>query len=231
MYNAKIIVLDAGHGGTDAGAVNGTRYEKNDNLKLALAVQKQLALWGQTVLMTRTDDTFHSLVSRTDKANAAEADLFVSLHRNSVATATANGVEIWVYTTAGSGVQGMAAAVLERIAAVGIQSNRGVKMGNYHVLRESNMPAMLVELGFLSNTADNRLFDLYFDEYALAIAQGICDALGIQIGEAEPVPPEALYRVQVGAFASRANAEAFLQTVRGMGLDAFLVSPDENNTK
>lgn len=221
----KTIFLDAGHGGTDAGAVNGSRYEKNDNLSLAKAVKALLMKQGFTVIMAREDDTYMSLASRTSKANAVNADLFVSLHRNSFTNATANGVEIWVYTTAGAVDEAAAGAVLEQLAAVGVQTNRGVKKGNYHVLRESKMTSMLIELGFISNAKDNELLDKHFDAYATGIVKGICSALGVayQTGGADQ-SASILYRVQVGAFGVKSNAESFLQTVRNMGLPAFLVA-------
>ena len=89
------------------------------------------------------------------------------------------------------------------------------------------MPAMLVELGFIKNAKDNELFDTKFDAYALAIAKGICAAVGEPYKEAGTAQPDILYRVQVGAFGVKANADAFLGTVRGMGLEAFLVSVDK----
>ena len=222
---SKVIILDAGHGGTDPGATNGSRYESNDTLKLAMAVQTLLVAQGQTVIMTRTTDTYVSLAQRTTMANNAGADIFVSIHRNSFADATAKGTEVWVYTTAGTVDEAAAGAVLEQLAAVGIQSNRGVKKGNYHVLRESKMTSMLVELGFISNAKDNELFDKHFDAYAEAITKGICTALGVvyKTGGAATTT-DVLYRVQVGAFCVKSNAEAFLKTVRGMGLEAFLVA-------
>lgn len=90
-----IVCLDAGHGGTDAGAVNGDRLEKNDNLRMALAVRDKLENAGSerlTVLLTRTDDTFLELQQRVDLANENGATLFVSLHRNS---GGGKGVEVW----------------------------------------------------------------------------------------------------------------------------------------
>jgi len=226
MTMSKIIYLDAGHGGTDAGAVSGSRYEKNDNLNMAKAVKALLVKQGQAVIMTREDDTFVSLAGRTQKANEADADIFVSLHRNSFTNAAANGAEVWVYTSAGAVDVGAATEVLERLAEVGVQSNRGVKKGNYHVLRESGMPSMLVELGFISNAIDNQLLDTRFDAYAEAIARGICAALGVAYITGGTAQAEVLYRVQVGAFGVKANAEAFLAKVREMGLDAFLVTQD-----
>lgn len=227
---SKTIVLDAGHGGTDGGAVNGSRYEKDDNFRLTMAVSSKLSEQGQKVILTRTSDTAVSLAERTRMANAAGADLFVSLHRNSFVTTVPNGVEIWVYTTAGAVDVGAAAEVLEQLAVVGVQNNRGVKKGNYHVLRESKMTSMPIELGFISNAQDNALFDSHFDAYATAITRGVLAALGEpykEPGKQEEAPAQGLYRVQVGAFKVRAGAESFLQTVRGMGLQAFLVEPAE----
>ena len=222
---SKTIYIDAGHGGTDAGAVNGSRYESVDNLKIALAVKSLLVAQGHTVLMARENDIHVSLATRTTQANNAKADIFVSLHRNSFTNSAANGVEIWIYTTAGAVDTGMATEVLERIVKVGVQSNRGIKKGNYHVCRESKMPSMLVELGFISNAKDNELFDKYLNDYALAIAQGICAGLGETWKDTDN-KEKPTYRVQVGAFSIKSNAEAFLQVVRDMGLDAFLVVPE-----
>lgn len=221
---SKIVVLDAGHGGTDPGAVNGSRYESKDVLKLAKAIRPLLTAQGLHVVMTREEDAYTSLTARTTMANNAKADLFVSLHRNSFTGAGANGVEIWVYTTAGNADVKAATEVLKRIMAVGAQSDRGIKKGNYHVLRESHMTSMLVELGFISNALDNQLFDKHFDAYAEAVAKGICAALGVEYSG-----PGTLYRVQVGAFRVKENAEAFLETVRQMGLDAFLVTDTEKS--
>lgn len=226
----KIIFLDPGHGGTDVGAINGSRHEADDNLRLALAVQKLLVAQGHTVIMARTTDVYISLAARTQAANSSGADIFVSLHRNSFTNSTANGTEIWVYTTAGAVDVGAATEVLEQLAAVGIQSNRGIKKGNYHVLRESNMTSMLIELGFISNVKDNNLFDAHFSDYATAIARGILAALGesyAESGQQSETVMQSLYRVQVGAFGVKSNAEAFLKSVQGMGLDAFLVEPGE----
>lgn len=223
----KTIVLDPGHGGIDPGAVNGVRRESMDALHLAQSVERLLTAQGQNAVMTRTYDENVTLVQRTNKANSLNADLFVSLHRNSFTNATANGVEVWIYTTAGAVDEAAAGAVLEEISAVGVQSNRGIKKGNYHVLRETNMTSMLVELGFISNAQDNDLFDAKLEAYAEAIAKGICEALGEPYKENNPETGAPKYKVQVGAFADENNARSFLETVRQMGLDAFLVTYEE----
>ena len=223
---SKTIYLDPGHGGLDAGAVNGKRYEKNDNLKLAKAVKDKLVVQGHIVLMTREEDVNPTLEARIAAANIAGADIFVSLHRNSFTNATAKGIEIWVRYQNHAAA---AAAVLEELAKVPHQSNRGVKIGVYRVLYNAPMPAMLLELGFISNDKDNELYDKYFDDNATAIAKGILAALGEAWEEAgKEAEPEAkpFYRVQVGAFSIKENAENFLKTVQDMGLPAFLVSPE-----
>ena len=93
--NKKVIVcIDAGHGGTDVGATNENRYEKNDTLKVAKLVREYLEQENVKVIMTRTDDTTCTLQERCKIANKKKADLFVSLHRNSADTG--NGIETWI---------------------------------------------------------------------------------------------------------------------------------------
>ena len=221
----KTIYLDPGHGGLDAGAVNGRRYEKNDNLKLAKAVKDKLVVQGHIVLMTREEDTYPTLAARIAAATAAKADIFVSLHRNSHTTATANGFEIHVrerkYNEA-------AISVHDAIMSVCGMRDRGVIIGKqFEVLYNAPMPAMLVETGFISNTADNELFDARFDKIAEAMAKGILAALDESWKESGKDPDtetKPLYRVQVGAFGVKENADNFLKTVQNMGLSAFIVT-------
>ena len=92
------IVIDAGHGGYDAGAVNGTRLEKNDNLRMVMTIGERLEQCGINVVYTRTTDEFVSLLERSRISNNNDADLFVSVHRNSATNPNANGVEVLVYT-------------------------------------------------------------------------------------------------------------------------------------
>ncbi|WRS26425.1 N-acetylmuramoyl-L-alanine amidase [Oscillospiraceae bacterium MB08-C2-2] len=188
---SKLITVDAGHGGFDNGASHNGRLEKDDNLRLALEVEKRLKEQGQRVQMTRDTDVFIPLRTRTDMANQAGSDLFVSLHRNSYTelTPTSNGVENWVYTTAPASTEQAAANVLNQVVSVGVQADRGVKRGNYSVLRRSKMPAMLLEMGYIINDEDNRLFDTYLDEYAEAIVRGILETLGEPYTPPGQTPP------------------------------------------
>jgi len=172
----RTIVLDPGHGGSDPGAVMGTRRESDDNLRLALAVQRLLQAQGQRVIMTRSTNVNVSLAERSAISNRNNADIFVSFHRNS-AGPTANGVENFVFTTAPTGTVQNAFDVLDEIINAGVQRNRGVRRGNFAVIRNTNAPSMLLEMGFITNTRDNQLFDQNFDAYAAAIARGIMTAL------------------------------------------------------
>ena len=184
----SVIVIDAGHGGHDPGAVNGSRQEKDDNLRLAQALRRELQARGQQVIMTRDSDMFLPLTQRSAISNNNNADMFVSLHRNAIANnPQANGVENFVRTGASAAETRYAQNVLDKIVQTGVQNNRGVKQGNFSVLRNTRAPAMLLEMGFITNAEDNRLFDQNLNAYAAAIADGIVQSLS----GAVPAPPTA----------------------------------------
>ncbi len=175
-----IVCLDAGHGGTDAGAVNGDRLEKNDNLRMALAVRDKLENAGSerlTVLLTRADDAALELQQRVDLANENGATLFVSFHRNS---GGGKGVEVWTSSLKEKAECRLAQYIMDGLEEAGVQKVRGVKHGtagnpavSYTVVGRTEMPACLVELGFIDNDEDNALLDSHWDAYAQAIADGI----------------------------------------------------------
>ncbi len=179
------IVIDAGHGGYDAGAVNGTRFEKNDNLRMAMAVGERLKRCGINVVYTRTSDVFVPLLERSRISNSNNADLFVSFHRNSASNPNANGVETLVYTNASNKAVQAAENLQQALVNAGVQSNRGVKRANLSVLRETNAPALLLELGFINNTQDNELFDSKFDTYADVIARSLAQSVGVNCNPGE----------------------------------------------
>ena len=224
MKKTKTICIDPGHGGADPGAVNGSRHEARDNLRLSLAVGDLLARQGQGVVFTHKGDipaqTKLGLDARRRIAIERKADLFLSIHRNSFHDPGAKGIEVWVRSNSHAEA---AAKILERIAEVEHQANRGVKTGNYAVLYDMPMPAILLELGFLSNAKDNELFDRHFDAYAAATAGGILSALGAS-EQKEPAPAEPhIYRVQVGAFSVRENAERLREDLMTKGYPSFIV--------
>ncbi|MEG2813907.1 MAG: N-acetylmuramoyl-L-alanine amidase [Oscillospiraceae bacterium] len=170
----KIICLDAGHGGKDSGAILSSRFEKNDTLRMVFAIKAELIKQGFTVILTRDSDEYVSLQERSNFANQKKADYFISIHRNAFSLAIANGVENWIYERTDAQTQKAAELILNEVVGVGVQSNRGVKRGNFHVTRETTMPACLLELNFISNPKDNELFDKNFEGYAKAICKGIC---------------------------------------------------------
>lgn len=186
------ICLDAGHGGSDTGAISpdGTTIEKDDNLELALKVQEYLESMNLSVVMTRSDDSTVELNERCRVANTAKANLFVSLHRNSSTDEDANGVEVWIHSSQPPIDTALANSILNGLESVGVQGSRGIGIGyrgddseDYRINRLTTMPSCLVETGFISNSVDRELYSAYLDDYAQAIAQAIYSTLeSIQLG-------------------------------------------------
>lgn len=171
-----------GHGGTDVGASYGGRYEKDDTLHVAKLVKEKIEKTQSEknikVIMTRENDKTISLQNRCRMANKKSADLFVSIHRNSAENG--NGLEIWTNSQKRKEDIELAEGILNKLSKTKIQNNRGVKYGtiksedsNYYVLNNTDMPSCLIELGFITDDKDNKLFDENIDEYAKAIAEGI----------------------------------------------------------
>lgn len=202
------IMLDAGHGGRDPGAVYNGRQEKDDSLALTLAIGELLQERGIDVLYTRTTDVYESPYQKAMEANAAGVDFFISIHRNSSPEAnTYSGVESLVYNKSGIKLE-MAENINEQLEAVGFV-NLGVKeRPGLVVLRRTRMPAVLVEVGFINSGTDNMLFDNNFDDIALGIAEGILDTLQLT-GESPSTPGS--YTVQAGAFRNGAYADRLQQ--------------------
>ena len=171
------IMLDAGHGGTDPGAVYNGRREKDDTLRLVLAIGQILQNRGVDVEYTRTTDIYETPFQKAMEANEAGVDYFVSIHRNSFEQDNiVSGVESLVYDLSGIKYR-MAENINANLETVGFV-NLGVKARpNLVVLKRTKMPAVLVEVGFLNSNTDNQLFDENFDDIALAIADGILETL------------------------------------------------------
>lgn len=176
---SKTIIIDPGHGGFDPGAVFGTRREKDDNLRLALAVGKKLSDDGYTVIYTRTDDRYDSPYDKAQIANSAGGDLFLSFHRNFAERPDLyQGVQALVYDKNPLAVNA-ATDINRQLEAIGFQNLGSEERKELVVLRRTNMPAVLLEVGFVNSSVDNRIFDEKFDEMVSAIADGVKDALPI----------------------------------------------------
>ena len=168
-----LIALDAGHGGSNPGAVYNGRQEKDDTLALTLAVGRILEQNGERVYYTRTSDIYESPYQKVMEANAVGADYFVSIHRNSSPYPNQyTGVETLVYSRYGEAAR-LAQNINEQLVQVGFEDQGVDESPNLVVLNSTSMPAALVEIGFINTDADNRLFDEQFDEIARAIAEGI----------------------------------------------------------
>ncbi|MFB4213362.1 peptidoglycan-binding protein [Shouchella sp. JSM 1781072] len=148
----KLIVVDAGHGGNDPGAVANGLREKDLNLDIAIRLQRQLESSGATVIMTRTTDVFLTLAQRAAIANNANADAFVSIHNNA---GGGTGTEtFWQERYAGTESRNLATHVQNGMLSQIDMRNRGVKEGNFHVIRETLMASALVEVGFVDHQSD-----------------------------------------------------------------------------
>lgn len=176
MANYKV-ALDAGHGGSDPGAVYNGRQEKDDTLDLTLAVGDILKKNGVDVFYTRTTDEYETPFKKATDANNSGADLFISIHRNSSETPNQySGVESLVFNDTGLKAE-VARNINNQLEDVGFK-NLGVDVRkNLVVLKRTKMPAVLIEAGFINNDKDNYLFDQEFDKIANAIADGILESI------------------------------------------------------
>ena len=224
------VIIDAGHGGMDPGAVYEGRMEKNDTLNLALAVGDILKENGVDVVYTRTDDVYDTPFEKAQIANREGGDFLLSIHRNSSPEPNQySGVESLVYDKQGRKVQ-LAENINSELERAGFR-NLGVKeRPNLIVLKRSKMPAVLVEAGFLNTDADNALFDERFGEIAEAIADGVLKTLRedgmLQQEQEDDRPTEKLYRVQTGAYRNRAYAEDLLYRLQGQNFPAHILLED-----
>lgn len=177
------IFIDAGHGGKDSGATNGNTFEKDIALKIALKLNNILKLRGFQTQLSRTTDVFVELYERAKKANNFASDIFVSVHLNSAANADASGIETLVYSYDGQNKK-LGDDIQNALIAATNAKNRGVKeRPDLVVLNSTKMPAVLVEVGFISNTSEKNLLvtDSYQSKIASAIADGISKYFGLEV--------------------------------------------------
>ncbi len=192
-----VIVLDPGHGGSDPGAIGpgGTR-EKDVNLKIALAASAWLQKQGVQVVLTRVDDYDVSLQNRCDIANQAGAACFVSIHCNAATDPDAQGAETYYHDDSEEGRK-LAQCLQENVTALGLpgrgaKSDFNLHQSGLYVLRNTVMPAALVEVAFISNPDEEAWLNdpANQDAAGKAIAKGVCAYLGIPFAEISPAPEE-----------------------------------------
>ncbi len=194
----KIVVIDAGHGGSDSGATakhDDVQYiEKTINLAVATKVRNILTDNGIRVEMTREGDTYPTLLERSELANSLGAAMFISIHSNASADyPNASGIEVYYSSTNNDTNYGLtskklAETILKNLIKNTSAVNRGVKTEQHVVTRTSEMPAVLIELGFITNQTE--ALNLYSDAYQDLLAGAIADAVINTIGSVK-IPPDA----------------------------------------
>ncbi|NLK94756.1 MAG: N-acetylmuramoyl-L-alanine amidase, partial [Clostridiales bacterium] len=180
---------------------------------------------GVIVDETRTSDVTVSLQTRSNFENRNIYDYFISFHRNAFKPEAASGVETYTYINQDSRSKSIADRIQTAIVNIGFV-NRGVKKEDFHVLRETKAPAVLIELGFIDNTFDNNLFDSRRKEIIKAISKAILDQLGITYKEesvSNSSNDKTLYRVMAGSFSVKENADKQVQKLKEAGFDATIM--------
>lgn len=219
------VFLDYGHGGNDPGAVCDGYLEKDFNLKIGKRIKYHLERHNFSVIESREGDTNPTLKERSNKANANKVDISVSIHVNAYTDSNAQGFEIFHYLGSKKGEQ-LARCVLNSIISAKLYTkNRGLKTNNLHMTREVIAPAILIEMGFITNKTDRDILINKSEEMAIAITKGILNFYETKYknDNQSNTSNDKLYRVQVGAFKERSNAEKLANELKTRGYDVFIV--------
>lgn len=212
--------LDFGHGGKDSGALGSKNTkESNSVLKIGMIIKNNLEKANEKVITTRESDTYCSLDYRSTKANNENCDYFISLHMNSSTNKSAKGCEVWVYS------ENSKAYILSKNICSNVSSkintpNRGVKISKeFSVLRKTKMPALLIEIDFISNKDVE--VSLSSNQYIKDIANSISSSLLSFVNKSvldensnnnfivDKTNSTDFYRVCIGAFKDKSNAIKF----------------------
>lgn len=218
------VFLSAGHGGNDPGAVANGLKEKDINLNALLACNEVLVRHGVTTVLSRTKDENDPVQEEVQEANASGADLAISFHANA---GGGDGFEAFYHSGNANGKR-MAQLAEKYVKQLG-QNSRGVSARDgLMFIRVPKMTSVLVESFFLDNAKDKTIGDTVAEQkaFGVAYAKAILEYFGITYKDAEvskPTNPDKLYRVQVGAYKDRQNAENMLEKVKKAGFsDTFI---------
>lgn len=217
------VFLSAGHGGSDPGACANGLQEKVINLNTLLACKAELERHGVTVFASRTTDANDPVQEEVREANASGADIAVSFHANA---GGGDGSEFFYWPTSAEGKR-LAQLCEKHVKALG-QNSRGCKTNNLMFTRATNIPAVLVESFFVDNAKDKAIGDTLAEQQAfgVAYAKAILEYFGIAYKAQEASKPAAasgkLYRVQVGAFSVKENAEKLAAELKAKGYEAII---------
>ena len=236
---SNVVVIDAGHGGFDRGGIPGQRVaEKTMTLDVALRLQKALQDDGYRVVMTRETDVFVPLGTRVAIANSYPNGILVSIHFNAARRSGASGIETYFYSRDSLA---LASSIHYHVAGGAPSSNRGVRRRGYFVLRRTRIPAVLVELGFLTNPTEARYVQnsSYRQKLAEEIARGVGgrnnvrgSSLGTNIPSIplQPFIDQTLSRNREGSRAKRSRKSARRRSGKSSGSEKKSSSEDESAT-
>lgn len=219
------IFIGVGHGGSDPGAVGNGFKEADLNLAIALACRDELVRHGVDVKMSRTKDENDTTANEVAECNAYNPNYAVDIHINA---GGGDGAEVY-HSKPNAADDALAKNILEAIIDLG-QNSRGLKTKSladgrdyFGFIRQIKAPSVLVECAFIDNKKDLAIIDTVSEQKAMgvAIAKGILKTLGIQY-KAPVKTPTKLYRVQVGAFSQKANAEAMLKKLKAAGFNGYI---------
>jgi N-acetylmuramoyl-L-alanine amidase len=231
------IMLDAGHGYNTAGkrSPDGMR-EYEFNRKVAAFAKEFLETYENvTVYFAHSDDLDVPLKNRTDSANRLHVNAYVSIHANAYGTTwnDAGGMETYIYESKPKEANELAQKIQKYLVISTGLRNRGVKTADFHVLRETNMTAVLAECGFMTNQKEAGLMhtEAFQKKCAEAIGKGIAEQYHLVKKAVKPpvqtpakTSPSGLYKVQAGAFKDRKNAEDLVKRLKESGFEAIIVS-------
>ena len=210
------VFLSAGHGGSDPGAVANGLYEKTINLNILLACKEVLEQHNVDIICSRIKDEDDPVTQEVKEANISGADIAVSIHTNA---GRGDGFEAYYFDSSSSGKK-LASLCEKQIKILG-QNSRGIKAGNHlQFVRKTTMPAVLVETFFMDNAEDKCFGDTVSKQSAIGVAyaKSILEYFGI------PYKPRTVkYRVQVGAYNDKSNAESMKRKLQKEGFDAIIV--------
>ncbi len=217
------LVIDLGHGGHDPGAIGPNKTHEAD---VVLAIGKELneLLKGYEleVKFTRLSNVYLSLIERSKIANDFKADYFLSIHINSATDNSVRGIEVWQYSNKNDKLNKFSKNLCEDVAKIFNVRNRGVKLSQkLSVLKNTDMPAALIEVDFISNV--NAEKDLNISSNIKAVALAVKDNL-IDLFELESVASDVLYKVCIGAYKDRNNAINQVRLAKEKGfIDAYII--------
>lgn len=211
------VFLSAGHGGSDPGAVGNGLYEKTINLNTLLACKTELERHGVKVVCSRTKDENDPVTQEVKEANASKADIAVSFHVNA---GGGDGFEVFHYNTSKNGKK-LAQLCEKHVKTLG-QNSRGLKSGNHlRFIKSTTMTSVLIESFFIDNVKDKSIGDTIAEQKALGVAyaKAILEYFGIKY---KANPSNTIYRVQVGSYESKTNAEKAKNKLKTEGYDAII---------